>query len=202
MLVVPRDYQGPECPRCHAHLTSDWIQSGTITCPDCSKPFEATAFRPQQRSLQVVSVAAALTPEGANACANHSRNAAVTNCSRCGLFICALCNMDVGTGPYCPSCFDRLRSEDALQPAATRYRDYAAMARIAVIAGLFFSFMLLGLPFGSASLYYARKGFKQLRADGRSIAGLVIVVIFAILEILGGLALIIIMIAAFLGVKK
>jgi uncharacterized paraquat-inducible protein A len=185
---------GPSCPRCHARLTADWIQSGIITCPDCNKPFEATAFRPPQRRLEVVSVAGALTPEGANACANHERNAAVTNCIRCGLFICALCNMDVGSGPHCPSCFDRLRADDALAPAATRYRDYASMARTAMIAGLFFSFMFLGIPFAAASLYYARKGFKQLRDEGRSKFGLIIIIIVAILEIVFGLALIAMMI--------
>jgi uncharacterized paraquat-inducible protein A len=194
-------YEGPSCPRCHARLTADWIQSGTIICPDCNKPFEATAFRPPQRRLEVVSVAAALTPEGANACANHARNAAVTNCVRCGLFICALCNMDVGTGPHCPSCFDRLRADDALSPAATRYRDYASMARIAMIAGLVFSLMFLGLPFAAASLYYARKGFKQLRAEGRSKIGLIVVVIVAFLEIVGGIAWIALLIVGLANMK-
>jgi hypothetical protein len=202
MPLVARAYEGPECPRCHARLTADWLQSGTVTCPDCNKPFEATAFRPPQRQLEVVSVAAALTPEGANACANHARNAAVTNCARCGLFICSLCNMDVGTGPHCPSCFDRLRADDALRPAATRYRDYPAMARVAMIAGLFLSFMFLGVPFGALSLFYARKGFKQLRADGRSVVGLWIIVVFAALEVLGGLAMIVAMIVALTMGKK
>jgi len=202
MPVLSRDYTGPACPRCHARLTSDWIQTGMVICPDCNKPFEAMAFQPRQRSIEVVTVAAALTPEGANACANHERNAAVTNCSRCGLFICALCNMDIGTGPYCPSCFDRLRNEESLQPAATRYRDYPSMARVAMIAGLFFSFMFLGIPFAAASLYYARKGFKQLRAEGRSVGWLVVTMVFAGLEILGGLTLIIILIAGVVGAKK
>jgi uncharacterized paraquat-inducible protein A len=197
-----KSYEGPACPRCHARLTADWIHSGTVICPDCNKSFEATAFRPPERRLEIVSVAAALTPEGANACANHARNAAVTNCVRCGLFICALCNMDVGTGPHCPSCFDRLRANDALSPAATRYRDYVSMARIAMIAGLFFSFMLLGIPFAAASLFYARKGFKQLRDEGRSKIGLAIIIIVAIVEMIVGIALIAVMIVALTKVKK
>ena len=197
-----KSYEGPACPRCHAKLTADWIHSGTVICPDCNKPFEATAFRPPERRLEVVSVAAALTPEGANACANHARNAAVTNCVRCGLFICALCNMDVGSGPHCPSCFDRLRADDALSPAATRYRDYVSMARVAMIAGLFFSSMFLGIPFAAASLFYARKGFKQLRDEGRSKAGLIVIIIVALVEIIAGIALIGVMIVAVSKVKK
>jgi uncharacterized paraquat-inducible protein A len=197
-----KSYEGPACPRCHARLTADWIHSGTVICPDCNKPFEATAFRPPEHRLEVVSVAAALTPEGANACANHARNAAVTNCVRCGLFICALCNMDVGNGPHCPSCFDRLRADDALSPATTRYRDYVSMARVAMIAGLFFSFMFLGIPFAAVSLFYARKGFKQLRDEGRSKVGLIVIIIVAVVEIIASIALIAVMIVAMSKVKK
>src|SRR4051794_41885326 len=108
-----KSYEGPACPRCHARLTADWIHSGTVICPDCNKPFEATAFRPPERRLEVVSVAAALTPEGANACANHARNAAVTKLVPRGLFICGLCNMEGGKGPPCPSCFHPLRPDRA-----------------------------------------------------------------------------------------
>ncbi len=196
-----KPYEGPSCPRCGARLTADWIQTGIVRCPDCNRDFEATAFRPLSRHLRVEMVESA-GPIEANACANHARNAAVTSCGRCGLLICALCNMDVGTGPYCPSCFDRLRSEDALAPAMTRRRDYASMARMAVVAGLLFSFAFLGVPFGSVSLFYARKGFKQLRAEGRTIAWLGFTVIVASLEILGGLALIVVTIYAFAKVKQ
>src|SRR3954470_4194752 len=146
-LPVP-SYEGPSCPRCNARLTADWIQTGIVRCPDCNRDFEAMAFRPPTHRLVVEHVAAS-GPIGANACANHAKNAAVTACQRCGLLICALCDMDVGTGSYCPACFDRLRSEESLQPAATRYRDYASMARVAMIAGLFFSSMFLGIPFAS-----------------------------------------------------
>jgi uncharacterized paraquat-inducible protein A len=199
--VPAHSYEGPSCPRCHARLTADWIQTGVVRCPDCNGDFEAMAFKPPPRRLVVEHVAAS-GPIEANSCANHAKNAAVTACQRCGLLICALCDMDVGTGSYCPACFDRLRSDDSLQSATTRYRDYASMARVAMIAGLFFSFMFLGIPFASASLFYARKGFKQLRAEGRSIVGLVIVVIFALLQFVGGLVLIAFMIYALTKVKK
>jgi uncharacterized paraquat-inducible protein A len=196
-----QSYEGPSCPRCGAHLTADWIQTGVVRCPDCNRDFEAMAFKPPARRLVVEHVAAS-GPIEANACANHAKNAAVTACQRCGLLICALCDMDIGTGSYCPACFDRLRNEDALQPAATRYRDYSSMARVSMIAGLFFSFMYLGILFGSASLFYARKGFKQLRAEGRSSAWLAITVIVAILEILGSLVMIALTIYAFAKVKR
>src|SRR6185295_12152339 len=134
---------GPHCPRCNEALTADWVRSGPIVCPFCNGKFEATVFDPPRRKQEVVEVIAA-GPEGANACANHARNAAVTSCQRCGLLICGLCDMNVGEGSFCPSCFERMRSDGSLRSAAKRYRDYGMMARSAAIIGVLGSFILLG----------------------------------------------------------
>jgi uncharacterized paraquat-inducible protein A len=190
MTPVPV-YSGPQCPRCSAPLAAEEIRSGTLICPRCNHRFEATAFNPPQRK-QPAAVVEVMTvgPEGANACANHARNAATASCQRCGLFICALCDMNVGTGPFCPACFERVRTEGTLQAAARRYRDYALIARSSVLAGLLFSFMLLGLPFGALGIYYSIKARKQRRDEGRSLTGVTFLMIFAVLEILAGLAII------------
>jgi uncharacterized paraquat-inducible protein A len=188
MTIVSSIYSGPQCPRCRVTLTEDWIRSGAIPCPYCNRVFEATAFTPPQRveTANVIEVMA-VGPEGANACANHTRNAATSVCQRCGLFICALCDMNVGTGSYCPSCFERVRTEGTLQPAARRYRDYAMMARSAAIAGVLFSFMFLGLPFGALTVYYGLKARKQRISEGRSTAGMVFAIVVGIVEMLGGI---------------
>src|ERR1700736_5909655 len=89
-------YEGPQCPRCGNLLADVSRHTGTIVCPTCSRNFEATAFNPPQRKMRVVEVAQS-GPEGANACANHARNTAVTTCQRCGLFICSLCEMNLGS---------------------------------------------------------------------------------------------------------
>ncbi|HEU4886548.1 MAG TPA: hypothetical protein VFV49_01585 [Thermoanaerobaculia bacterium] len=190
MNLVPL-YTGPQCPRCGQSLAAEEIRSGTLICPHCNHRFEATAFNPPQRKqAAAITEVMAVGPEGANACANHARNAATASCQRCGLFICALCDMNVGTGSYCPSCFERVRTEGTLQAAARRYRDYATMARSAVIAGLLFSVMFLGLPFGLVGFYYSIKARKQRREEGRSKVGVTFVMIFALLEVLGGMAII------------
>ena len=187
-MTIALSYTGPQCPRCGVALTSDWIRSGAITCPYCSRGFEATAFSPPQRKQVVTTEVTTVGPEGANACANHARNAATASCQRCGLFICGLCDMNVGTGSYCPSCFERVRTEGTLHAAARRYRDFATMARSFAIAGIFFSSMLLGLPFGAVAMYYGVKARKQRRNEGRSTVGATLTIIVGILEMLGGLA--------------
>ena len=187
-MAIVLAYTGPQCPRCGVALTADWIRTDAITCPYCSRGFEATAFTPPQRTQAVTAEVVTVGPDGANACANHTRNAATASCQRCGLFICALCDMNVGTGSYCPSCFERVRTEGTLQAAARRYRDYAMMARTSSIVGLLFSFMFLGLPFGAVAVFYAIKARKQRREEGRSLTGVTFVLILGILEILAGIA--------------
>ncbi|HEX7153640.1 MAG TPA: hypothetical protein VF618_19280 [Thermoanaerobaculia bacterium] len=182
-------YSGPECPFCHARLGAELNATGTTTCSSCATTFYATLFDPPQRKLRVAEVAAA-GPQGASACANHARNAAVTSCDRCGLFICSLCEMNTGGGSYCPACFDRLRTEGAPTAGTVRYRDYILMAWLSVGIGVFLTFTFFFASFGGiAALFFASRGFKQIRERGGSRVGLILVIIIAILEILGGLAL-------------
>ncbi|HYH08739.1 MAG TPA: hypothetical protein VEK11_16925 [Thermoanaerobaculia bacterium] len=186
---MPEPYHGPQCPHCDVTLSNSLLRTGTMTCPSCDSAFEATVFHPPEHRVTAPTLVNA-GPEAGSACANHARNVAVASCQRCGLFICSLCEMNIGTGTYCPSCFDRVRSEGSLQAAPTRYRDYSTMGITAVLAGFLLSFMFLSVPFGAVGIYYAIKGRRQRRERGGSTVGPIVVLIVAILEVLGGLALI------------
>lgn len=187
MPVAPV-YSGPQCPRCAMPLPPESLRTGQVDCRYCHGVFEATAFEaPQRLTVAQVQLAGA-GPEADAACAIHARNLAVTSCQRCGLFICALCDMNIGTGSYCPPCFERVRAEGELRPAARRYRDYAGMARTAVIVGLLFSFMFLGLPFGALGIYYGLKGLQQRREEGKPRTGVMFTIAFGVLECLAGVA--------------
>ena len=187
---IVQAYDGPVCPRCNAKLMKDWIRSGLVECPDCRGTFEATAFEPPPPALHIAPVGGGGI-EGDNACANHARNAAVTNCTRCGLFICALCEMNVGGGALCPACFDRVRSEGALPSVATRVRDYGAMARVSAVAGLVFMFAFIGPFLGILSLVYQGRARKQRREAGEPAWGVgpSVVLILSIIVLIGGLSI-------------
>ena len=173
-------YAGPLCPSCNAPLDAATLHAGVMNCPHCRKQFEATPFQPRERHHQAVQVVTE-TPDGiAAACANHERNAAVTSCTRCGLFICALCDMNVGEGSYCPSCFDRMRDQSTVDSGATRYRDYATMSISAAAISLLCPF----LPIGPFAVFWGLKGVRQRRAEGSGIAGPVIAMILGSLETL------------------
>jgi hypothetical protein len=162
-------------------LTVESLHTGLTSCQYCRREFEATVFEAREHQHQSVQVAAA-TPDGAaTACANHPGNAAVTSCQRCGLFICALCDMNVGDGSYCPSCFDRVRAEGSLRGAAKRRADYAMLARVAVLLGLMPCFY--GVP-AALGVWWAAKGISQRRREGVSAKGMIFALILAILELL------------------
>jgi hypothetical protein len=161
-------------------LTADWIRSGVIVCPYCSGTFEGTLFTPPERRKQSIVEIATVGPEGAAACANHALNAATTSCQRCGLFICTLCDMNLGSGSYCPSCFERVHNEGTLQSESYRYRDYAAIARTCAIFGLVGFHIGIGL----LTVYYGIKGRKQRRAHGRPAIGVTIALIVGLFEVL------------------
>ena len=199
-MTAMAGYAGPACPRCNMILTRDWIRTGTVLCPDCGGVFESVAFEPPMPRLLVADVAT-VGPEGATACANHARNAAVTNCTRCGLFICALCDLNVGSGSLCPKCFDRFRAEGALAGAATRVRDYIAMARVAVIVGIFFMFLFVGWLFGVLSIYYLEKGRRDLARRGEPLPKLAyaLIGIFGALEVIGGIGFGVLMVLSLMG---
>jgi len=179
-------YRGPQCPRCQRALPEAWINNGEIICPECGGDFEATLFQPVEQKAEAVRIVEE-APEGANVCANHARNAAVTSCQRCGLFICSLCEMNVGSGSFCPSCFSRLQKEGGLQEAAKTYLDYTLIARSAIIIGILF--WPLSILTGALAIYYSMRGMKQRREKGRTILGPVVFLILGLGEVGGALAI-------------
>jgi succinate dehydrogenase hydrophobic anchor subunit len=75
-----------------------------------------------------------------------------------------------------------------LAAVGKKTRDYGAMARVSAVVGLLFTFIFVGPLFGILSLYYQAKARKQRREFGEDpwSAGMVIIMLLAILEIGGG----------------
>lgn len=181
-------YRGPACPRCRKPLDVDTLADGTVLCPHCGRDFEARVFHPPKRNARVLQLAQ-MGPEAAGACANHPRNAAVTSCERCGIFICALCELNVDGTKYCPACFDRLAQEGAIASAQVRFRDYGGLAMVASVIGLFT--VIFSLPLGLLALYYVYKGFRTRKAAAASLATIIIGLLIACADIIIGTLLII-----------
>jgi len=181
-------YVGPACPRCNSPLALENITVGEDICPRCQGFFTATVFHPPQRVARVLQLAQA-GPESASSCANHPRNAAVSTCDRCGLFICSLCELDLHGEKYCPSCFDRITQEGG-SAAQTRFRDWAMLAMTSGFFGLIFSGAMLGIPLGGLTLYYVIRGFRDPERTSDRTVSLVIASLIGIGAIVASLVFI------------
>lgn len=173
-------YRGPVCPRCNGALDLPSLRDGEDICPNCSGFFELRVFHPPTRVVHVATVETGI--ETATPCANHPRNSAVGNCQRCGVFICSLCELEIGGARYCPACFDRLSQEGTLPAALLRFRDYASLAMTSAVVGLLGSF-ILGVPFGVLSLYYAVKAFRDPNTERSSRGTLVLAILIALVDL-------------------
>jgi hypothetical protein len=174
------DYAGPGCPHCAAALDLSRPMTGRQTCASCSRPFEAVRFAAPMRQAAVRPVGE--MTGGGTACASHPGNVSTSNCQRCGVFMCGLCEIDADEMKMCPACFDRLSAEGALASTRTSFRDYGRQG--AMLAALGLPFMWLGLLIGPIAIYYAIRSLKQLElvGEGKGRLRAVLTILFGVLE--------------------
>jgi hypothetical protein len=136
------------------------MAAGPQICLACAGSFEATPFSPPSAYLPPQSLAEA-GPAGGTPCAAHAGNAAVGNCERCGLFVCALCRTEVAGQRLCPPCFDRLAAEKGLPTLRSSFADLHGLALLAGIGGLLVFY--IGVITGPLTLALAIFALRQKR---------------------------------------
>lgn len=139
------------------------LREGHGYCGKCSLGFTAAVFEPPSPLRQEAPVleGGAL---GEVRCARHAGNAAAATCGRCGAFMCTLCRIDTDGRVLCATCFDRLRSEGALESARTSFRSWRTLGLHLSVLGLFF--WPFGLLLGPAALVSTIRGIAQDRRSG------------------------------------
>jgi hypothetical protein len=105
------------CPHCSADIPAD---SAWQSCPYCQKRLEVRVWPVIRRNN---SAAMALSDQAT--CFFHPDKAFQTCCQRCGRFVCALCDLQLGAEHVCPACFERGRADSGAEAgkAEWRYRD-------------------------------------------------------------------------------
>ncbi len=169
-----RGYAGPGCPRCWTPLPRSVLEHGTVYCGNCALSFTAALFDPP--ALRKPPPAA--LSGGEAQCARHARNAAVASCERCGAFMCALCRIESDGKVLCAPCFDRLRTEGALESAKTSFRSWRTLGLHLSVLGLFMT--PLGIVIGPAALVAAVRGIRQDKESGDEGTALGTVLSFAL----------------------
>ena len=105
------------CPHCSAEIPAD---SRWQNCPYCLKWLQIRVWPIVRQSTHAGS---ALSDQAT--CFFHPDKAFQACCQRCGRFVCALCDLQLGAEHVCPTCFERGRGESGAEAgkAEWRYRD-------------------------------------------------------------------------------
>jgi hypothetical protein len=134
------------CPNCGGAVTPTEASSGWQNCPYCEKRLRIRIW-PVAR--QKTNAASAMSEQAT--CFFHPEKAYEACCQRCGRFVCALCDLQLGAEHVCPTCFERGRTDTGLHAgtAEWRHRDILYDS-IAVTIGwgwiLIWPFIVAALP--------------------------------------------------------
>jgi hypothetical protein len=101
------------CPHCSADLPDAEWQS----CPYCQKWLLTRIWPVVRRDGAAVS---ALSDQAT--CFFHPDKAFQACCQGCGRFVCALCDLQLGAGHVCPTCFERGRADSGLEASKAEWR--------------------------------------------------------------------------------
>lgn len=108
------------CPSCGGDLVPVETGTGWQSCPYCEKRLQIRAWPVVRRSANA---SAAMADQAT--CFFHPDKAFQSCCQRCGRFVCALCDLQLGAEHVCPTCFERGRADTGLDggKAEWRHRD-------------------------------------------------------------------------------
>lgn len=108
------------CPSCRGDVAPVVTQKGWQACPYCEKRLQILSW-PIVRSSANAAIA---MPDQAT-CFFHPDKAFQACCQRCGRFVCALCDLQLGAEHVCPTCFERGRADTTPNggKAEWRHRD-------------------------------------------------------------------------------
>ena len=108
------------CPNCGGGVPPIESETGRQSCPWCATEVQALLWPVIKPNANP---AVALSDQAT--CFFHPEKAFQACCQRCGRFVCALCDLQLGSEHVCPACFERGRADSGPEAAKAewRYRD-------------------------------------------------------------------------------
>ncbi len=116
-MSFPIGLRSVSCPHCFVDIPAD---SQWQSCPHCQKRLQLHVWPIVRQNSSAVP---ALSEQAT--CFFHPDKAFQACCQRCGRFVCALCDLQLGAEHVCPTCFERGRADSGVKAgkAEWRYRD-------------------------------------------------------------------------------
>jgi len=121
----------PTCRHCKAVLPPVQYNMPTpLPCPQCGRASRVLVFPALVQPPPPVPRLTAVTGNGDAGCFYHPAKQATMVCDGCGRFLCALCDVELGSEHLCPPCLEAGRRKRTLTRLETRrvLYDNVAMA--------------------------------------------------------------------------
>src|SRR3712207_2036733 len=108
------------CAGCGRSLPPDFENAADFApCPSCLERVRVFAFPALRRAAAAAATAPAIA-SGEASCFYHEMKQAVVTCDRCGRFLCALCDIDIGGSHRCPVCLESGKRKGKLDAVQNR----------------------------------------------------------------------------------
>lgn len=200
---MPTDRPPLACDKCRTVLTGAVVNTvEPVNCPGCHSPLIVEVFPAYFRPPAAGQAAENVLSDEDASCFYHPAKKAVVPCARCGRFLCALCDIELGANRHvCPGCVEAARQDpggkmdltgggaatDALGAQRRLLPDQLAIT-LAVLP-LFFLYWLTFIT-APIVLYIVIRYWKEPGSvvNPRSRTRLIVAAIFALLELCGWLA--------------
>ena len=105
------------CPYCAGSIASGETNTERQTCLHCGKRLEIRAWSVVRQKTK-----AAMALSDQSTCFFHPDKAFQACCQRCGRFVCALCDLQLGAEHVCPTCFERGRGDSGAEAGGAEWR--------------------------------------------------------------------------------
>jgi hypothetical protein len=181
-----------QCPSCRAWLMEGILnQPEFVPCPACGVPLLAEVFPALFRATTTGQNAELLMVEGESSCFYHPQKKAVLPCDGCGRFLCALCDCPLHGQHFCPACLEAGRTKGKIKSLENQRTLYDSIALSLTILPLIFYYLtFITAPM---ALYVAIRYWNAPRSIvRRSKIRFILAILFALLEIGGWVALLVI----------
>jgi hypothetical protein len=120
------------------------INSGSLAaCPTCNSLVRADIYPAVYRSLPMGHSGETLQMKNEAGCFYHPGKKAVTPCSACGRFMCALCDVALNGRHLCPACFEKGRSKGKIKNLENHRTCYDTIALMVATVPILFYFVTL-----------------------------------------------------------
>ncbi len=188
-----------KCLKCEKNIPSESVDNGNIICPNCNAKFLCTLFPAYSQNISKGINADNLDSANDASCYYHSDKVAVSACAKCGVYICALCDIRITEEHLCPKCFNKNKNDITLLQMQTTMYDEIAF-NIVAISMLIWPLMFITAP---CMIIYSIWNFKHFNYPyKRSKFRIYFALIVSILQIIGIIFIIYSSVIGFQGLKS